>query len=105
MSSPSSCLRIYISKELIKNKYLDLDMPKIDPQLLQQWRFALVPLSSKRRQPACPQSTLLAHPPAHSAMSKRGGTPCSDAKSGTIGGVGGGCGAGVGDVAVAVLGL
>jgi hypothetical protein len=36
-------------------------MPKINPQLLQQRRFTVIPLRPERRQPTGPQSTLLAH--------------------------------------------
>lgn len=88
-----------------EEKYLDLDVPKIDTQLLQQRRFPFIPLGPKRRQPARPQSTLLPHPPAHSPVPKRGGAASTDTEPGTVGGVRGGCCARVGGIAVAVLGL
>lgn len=83
-------------------------MAEIDSQLLEQGRFALVPLGAKCRQPAGPQSTLLPHAPAHSAMPKRGRSASADdpESGGAAGRVRRGrAGAGVGGVAVAVLGL
>lgn len=93
------------SKDLTEKMYLDLDVPKIDTQLLQQGRFPFIPLGPKRRQPACPQSALLPHPPAHSSVPKRGGAASTDTETGTVGGVRGGCCVRVGGVAVTVLGL
>jgi len=45
--------------------YLDLNMPKIHPQLLQQRRFPLIPLRPKGCQPPRSQAPLFPHPPAH----------------------------------------
>lgn len=48
-----------------RETYLPLDMPEIDPQLLQQRRLPLIPLRPERRQPARPQPPLLPHPSTH----------------------------------------
>lgn len=57
--------------------YLPLNMTKIDPQFLQQWRLPIVPFRSKRRYPASPQSPLLSHAPTDALPAKTGRRPKS----------------------------
>lgn len=52
--------------------YLALDMPKIDPQFLQQWRLPVISLCSKCRYPACSQSPLLSHAPTDALPAETG---------------------------------
>ena len=50
--------------------YLALDVPEIDPQLLQQRRLPVIPFRPKRRDPPRPQPALLPHAPADGALSQ-----------------------------------
>lgn len=54
-----------LNKDIEADAYLNLNVPKIHPQLLQQRRFPLIPLRPERRQPTCSQTPLFSHPSAH----------------------------------------
>ena len=78
--------------------HLRPDMFKINPQFLQQWRFAIIPLCPKRSQPSRAQPARITHPPTH--PSSRGPEPGIPAAA-TADGI---CGGGIGGAAEAAVG-
>ena len=87
--------------------YLDLDMPEIHPQFLQQRRLPLITLRPEGCQPARPQPALLPHPPAHSPdpLPEGGATAGAEARARAAAGVGAGAGMRGRAVVVAILSL
>ena len=69
LSTVRVCLPVSGERKGNEKTHLRPYMSKINPQLLQQRRLALIPLRAKRRQPTRPQTPLFSHPPTHSLHS------------------------------------